>query len=196
MTYEEKVKMFNENIRLVYKYYNKHRSKCHANEQDDMLQELLIKYWEIICIYEPSKGLFSTLLYLSFDRLMAGKFRTEKRFKEHITLLEYDALNRTEDPDSHTLLIALEASGSVINNKPLDNDVWLDKDYVRFLIKNTKFSKQEQEFLKYYLKNYDNQDIEKYTGKSTSLITSVRYNIATKLRKTAERYASRDGIEL
>lgn len=100
-SYDEKLKMFNENLGLVYTVVYKHWGLKYVPE-DDLLQEGFMNLWLIIDLYNPDSGTkFATYAYVALtDRLTKftlkyryGSSMRSSSFQEAMSALRYAKLN-------------------------------------------------------------------------------------------------------
>ena len=74
MTYDERLKLFEDNIALPYHIAG--RFKCPEEDREDMIQEGLLAMWQATATFDPERGIrFTTFAGTAISRRY-GKFTT------------------------------------------------------------------------------------------------------------------------
>lgn len=195
MTQPEREELFNENVKLVYSYYNKCKHRFNVNEQEDILQLLLLKFWNVVQKYDEEKWALSTVAFVAFQRLIARELYVRKRFHDNCPTTSYDAIYNNSKKEATTYLEVLEGTGQIQGMYKQDcAKQIIESLLLKDVLQATRFSKQQEIVLRAFLEEKTCKEMSELVGCSVNQVGSTLYTIKQKLRATYEHKCKEAGL--
>ena len=167
-----------------YKFLVRQKAKAMyllGGEHDDLIQEGMIGLFKAIRDYDLSESAsFHTFADLCVSRQMYSAIKASQRQK-HLPLNSYVSLYDHQEEESSLI----ESLQSEKNNNP--EELFLDKEYVRWMEQELKMklSELESKVLYLHLMGEGYQNIAKILGKSPKSIDNALQRIRHKVKEIA-----------
>lgn len=85
------LKLFEENLGLAYELWRRYKDLWPPSEQEDLLQEALIAFWQSCRRHDPKRGALSTIAYLVVRHRLLNLCRRRRR-RAHVRFVPLEVL--------------------------------------------------------------------------------------------------------